>query len=113
MRRLVSSFTLLLLMSVASSVFAQDEHAAPPPAGKADAGKETFQQKCSVCHSTEAGKTIVGPSLFGELKEPSPKKTPDEVRAIITGGKGVMPPFKAQLTSQDIENLIAYLKTQQ
>ncbi len=33
-------------------------------AGDAEAGKQVFRQ-CALCHTTEAGKNKVGPSLFG------------------------------------------------
>jgi len=29
------------------------------------AGKSVFNSTCSICHSTQAGKNMVGPSLFG------------------------------------------------
>jgi cytochrome c len=34
-------------------------------ATNAAAGKKVFDLKCAICHATVAGKTIVGPSLFG------------------------------------------------
>lgn len=37
------------------------------PANAADpaAGKSVFNSYCSICHSVQAGKNMVGPSLFG------------------------------------------------
>jgi mono/diheme cytochrome c family protein len=81
-------------------------------AGNAEAGEHLFKQSCSACHSTEPEKKIVGPSLHAELKGHPPKKTAAQVRTIINNGNGTMPAFKNQLAPADIENLIAYLKTQ-
>lgn len=81
-------------------------------ASHAAAGEHLFKQNCSACHSTEPDKKIVGPSLHGELKGHPAKKTPAQVKTIIENGNGTMPAFKTLLIPADIENLIAYLKTQ-
>jgi len=38
--------------------------AGPAVAGDVEAGKTAFK-KCALCHTTEAGKNKIGPSLFG------------------------------------------------
>ena len=38
--------------------------------GDVEAGKTVFK-KCAVCHSNEAGKNKIGPSLFGVVGRPS------------------------------------------
>ena len=81
-------------------------------ASHAAAGEHLFKQNCSACHSTEPDKKIVGPSLHAELKGSAPKKTAAQVKTIIVNGNGTMPAFKTMLMPADIENLIAYLKTQ-
>ena len=43
-------------------LLASESHAAT--AGDVEAGKAAFR-KCALCHTTEAGKNKVGPSLFG------------------------------------------------
>ncbi len=81
-------------------------------ASHAAAGEHLFKQNCSACHSTEPDKKIVGPSLHAEMKGAAPKKTPAQVKTIIMNGNATMPAFKTLLMPADIENLIAYLKTQ-
>ena len=95
------------------------------------AGKVTFQQKCSACHSDVAGKNGVGPSLFGvygraaasapgysysaALKASGVTWTPanlsawlDKPGALVPRNKmGVAPPLKAD----EKANLLAYLKS--
>ena len=39
--------------------------AAPAQAADPVAGASVFKSQCSACHSPVAGKTVVGPSLFG------------------------------------------------
>jgi mono/diheme cytochrome c family protein len=50
-----------------------------------------------------------GPSLYGVLSKPHPRKTDAEVRGILKNGKGKMPSFKDVLSKEDTDNLLAYL----
>lgn len=80
--------------------------------GHPAAGEHLFKQNCAACHSLEAGKKLVGPSLHAELKGAHPKKTPEEVKAIVVNGKNAMPPVGAAFNPQDLDDLLAYLRTQ-
>jgi cytochrome c len=50
---------LVLALSILSAM-----PAASAAAGDVEAGKTAFK-KCALCHTTEAGKNKIGPSLFG------------------------------------------------
>ncbi len=106
--KILCGVTLAATLSLVPFAGAQEGTAA----GNAEAGEHLFKQSCSACHSIEAEKKIVGPSLHAEMKGHPPKKTAAQVRTIINNGNGTMPAFKTQLAPADIENLIAYLKTQ-
>lgn len=97
----------LVLVLSALTACAQDA-----TASHAAAGEHLFKQNCAACHSLEAGKKLVGPSLHAELKGAHPKKTPEEVKAIIVNGKNAMPPVGAAFNPQDLDDLLAYLRTQ-
>jgi mono/diheme cytochrome c family protein len=101
---------LVLSTSVLAPRFAAAQDA--DAASHAAAGEHLFKQNCSACHSTAPGEKIVGPSLHAEMKGPTPKKTAAQVKTTIMNGNGTMPAFKTMLTPADIENLVAYLKTQ-
>lgn len=94
-----------VLLAGASSMFA---------AGDAAKGKDVFDQ-CSVCHNTDSTETKIGPGLKGLFKKDklTNGKAPTEanVRAKIDEGGNGMPAYKDQLSDQDKDNLIAYLKT--
>ena len=74
--------------------------------GKAAAGKAVFASAgCTSCHTLKAaGATgTVGPNL-DQVKPPY-----DRVVTQVTNGGGAMPAFKGQLSSQQIQNVAAYV----
>ena len=82
--------------------------------GDAAKGKEVFDQ-CTVCHNTDSTETKVGPGLKGLFKTEKlvngKPVTEANVRELInTGGNG-MPAYGDQLSEQDKNDVIAYLKT--
>ena len=76
--------------------------------GDATAGKSVFTSAgCASCHTlSDAGASgSVGPNL-DDAKPPS-----ELVVERVTLGKGVMPPFKGNLTDQQIADVAAYVST--
>ena len=76
--------------------------------GDATAGKQVFMSAgCVSCHTlADAGaKGTVGPNL-DDAK-------PDDALVVdrVTNGKGVMPPFKGQLSAQQIQDVAAYVSS--
>jgi len=101
---------LLLTVSFASAALLMAEQAGSETntaAKKVQAGTLVYQAHCAVCHSILPGATLVGPSLHGEMKGPAAAS----VRTIILNGKGRMRGLKGQVTPQDLNNLLAYLRT--
>ena len=82
--------------------------------GDAAKGKETFEQ-CSVCHNADSDEKKMGPGLKGLFKHDKLKngKKPTEanVKAVINAGGNGMPPYADQLSDEERDNVIAYLKT--
>ena len=77
-------------------------------AGDAAAGKAVFTSAgCVGCHTlADAGATgTVGPNLD------KAKPSADLVVARVTAGKGPMPPFKGQLSAQQIADVAAYVSS--
>lgn len=84
-------------------------------AGDPVAGRELFQRGCSVCHYANASQKKVGPGLNGLYKLSAlPNGAPvtdANVESWIRNGGGLMPPFKNALSPEQMQDLIAYLKT--
>ena len=82
--------------------------------GDAAKGKEVFDQ-CSVCHNSDSTETKVGPGLKGLFKMDKlvngKPVTEANVRELINAGGNGMPAYSDQLSEQDKNDVIAYLKT--
>jgi len=78
------------------------------PGGDAAAGKEVFASAgCGSCHTlADAGSSgAVGPNL--DDAQPSAELVVD----LVTNGRGAMPPFKDQLSEQQIADVAAYVSS--
>jgi mono/diheme cytochrome c family protein len=73
-------------------------------------GQQGFGEYCASCHSARSANSLAGPGLKGFYSTHRPKPPDSAVRAIIAKGKGKMPAF-GNLSSVQIDELIAYLKT--
>ncbi|HEX8734807.1 MAG TPA: cytochrome c [Pyrinomonadaceae bacterium] len=70
-----------------------------------------YRQNCAICHGAEAyGKEMDGkfvPSLrFGDIE----KKSEQEIYEQIAHGKLPMPAFKNQLTEEEIQKMVIFIK---
>jgi mono/diheme cytochrome c family protein len=110
--------SLALLLPVAAVLLAGSIGIAvaqkPAASGKAKQGETIFKAQCIGCHNKQPGDTTPfgPPNLHGIIGSAPPQVTAQEAAATIKSGKGIMPPFDGKLTPQDINNVVAYLKTQ-
>ena len=81
-------------------------HAATP---KEQAGAQLFQSSgCTHCHGDKLQGTDLGPNLQGVGRQLKPAEITTQIH---DGGKG-MPPFGDILTGDQIDQLVAWLRTQ-
>ena len=83
-------------------------------------GAAVFFQRCSLCHLAKtagAGGSkyccvaSLGPDLSGQFKDVTPDQEQAFRAIILNGGPTYMPSWKYGLTSDEIDDIIAYLKT--
>lgn len=73
------------------------------------AGEKLFLQRCALCHLGYAYRYVTyGPLLHKELVAERGDKA---VQKKIMDGSPLMPAWKYSLTSTDVDEIIAYLKT--
>jgi mono/diheme cytochrome c family protein len=99
----VSLFWLSLL-TPAGQAFAE----APTADNGTLTGNPVYQKQCAKCHGKSAeGRHFGGPSLAsGKIAATSA----DDLRNIISNGKGRMPKYNGKLSAEEINRLILELK---
>ena len=83
-------------------------------AEKAPAGAAIFKTKCVLCHGADGtGNTPLGKQLqAANLHSKEVQKLGDaELHKIIHDGQANMPPFGEQLTDDEIDQVIQYVRT--
>jgi mono/diheme cytochrome c family protein len=91
------------------------QQSSPLAGGDAARGQQLFTAACAVCHHADSLARKVGPGLQGlfALKSlPNGEPVNDATVANwVRNGGGQMPPFRAALNSEQLRDLLAYLKT--
>jgi mono/diheme cytochrome c family protein len=85
----------------------------PARAAEQDAAEQSFQVHCAMCHGPDGrGDTVIGKSAgIPDLHSPAVQQQSDEALAeFIANGKGVMPPFKNSLSSEQIHALVEHVR---
>jgi cytochrome c6 len=109
MKNTVSVVGLLFLLFFTAVAFTFGRGLASP-----NAGADTFKAKCAVCHGVDgSGSTPMGQKMkVHDLRSPEvQKQTDEELTTIITNGKPPMPAYGKTLSSADIRELVAFLRS--
>ena len=101
--------TARLTIAVCSLFFALTLVSAQTPLSDTSlTANPVFQKTCAKCHGkTAEGRHFGGPSL---VSEKTTAASPDDVRNIISNGKGRMPKYAGKLTSEEIDTLVQQIK---
>jgi mono/diheme cytochrome c family protein len=79
-----------------------------PPADASLTSNPVYEKNCAKCHGkTAEGRFMGGPSLIAEK---TTGVAPDDLRNIITNGKGRMPKYAGKLTAEEIDTLVRQIK---
>jgi len=88
--------------------------AALPMFAAASPDAALYKTKCASCHGADgSGQTPVGKAMkIRDLRSDEVQKQTDiELTKVIAGGKGKMPAYGKQLSTDQIEGLIAFIRT--
>jgi mono/diheme cytochrome c family protein len=78
--------------------------------GRAD--DQLYKSKCAVCHgATGKGDTPAGKSMGAPDLTKSAAKNDGELKAVIEKGRNKMPAYGKSLKPQEIDGLVAYIKS--
>ena len=83
-------------------------------ASYADSGGDTFKAKCAMCHGADGkGATAMGKTLnLRDLGSADVQAQSDaDLTNIVTNGKGKMPKYDGKLTTDQIADVVKYLRT--
>jgi cytochrome c6 len=86
---------------------------APAQGQGGDKSASTFKAKCAVCHGAGGkGDSPAGKSLgAADLTKVTASKSPAELKAVIQNGKGKMPAYGKSLKPEEIDAMVAYIKS--
>jgi mono/diheme cytochrome c family protein len=101
--------TPLLAVVMCSLLFACTAISAQtPPSDATLTANPVFHKNCAKCHGkTAAGRHFGGPSL---ISEKTTSASADDLRNVITNGKGRMPKYASKLTPEEIDTLVQQIK---
>ena len=103
MRISISWIAIWFLLFTQLAMFAQDSSS-----NASLIANPVFEKNCAKCHGKSAeGRHFGGPSLISEKVNTA---SPDDLRTIISSGKGRMPKYAGKLTADEIDALVRQIK---
>lgn len=107
------TFAIILGAAIGISVIGFASRAAAKPAADDAAGEQTFKSNCVVCHGADGtgsptGKALKAPDLHSDAVQ---KMTVAEMVTQVSDGKNNMPPFKSTLSKEQIQGVVAYVRS--
>ncbi len=72
-----------------------------------------FKAKCAACHGADgSGNTVMGKKLkVRDLRSADVQGQSDaQLTAVISKGKGKMPPYEKSLNQQQVQELVAFIR---
>jgi mono/diheme cytochrome c family protein len=101
--------TLVVALGFVVALFANEPGGGSSGAAKSGPGYDVYLANCARCHGQD-GQGGIGPKLAGVVTAdfPDAKEEVDVVR----NGRAGMPSFKNDLSATEIQDVIAYTRTQ-
>ena len=101
--------TLLVAFGFVVALFANEPGGGSGATAKSGPGYDVYLANCARCHGQD-GQGGVGPKLAGVVTTDFPDAR-EEV-AVVRDGRASMPSFKDDLSAAQIQDVVAYTRTQ-
>jgi cytochrome c oxidase subunit II len=108
-KRIVNIAEILTLVGVAVFVFSLFANEPDLDQSSERPGGEIFATNCAGCHGADGSGGNVGVKLAGRVVEEFPE-VEDQI-AVVTDGRGGMPSFRADLSEEEIRQVVEYTRT--
>jgi mono/diheme cytochrome c family protein len=111
-RHVMFASLMLLMLFVGLTLFVVSIVRADPGPDSA-ASSAAYRTKCAMCHGPDGSGSEVGKSMhIPDLRSPEVQKLPDaQLAQIISDGKAGMPPFKNSLSAEQVNSLVAHIRS--
>jgi cytochrome c6 len=111
-RHVMFASLMLLMLFVGLALFVASIVRADPGPDSA-ASSAAYRSKCAMCHGPDGSGSEVGKSMHvPDFRSPEVQKLPDaQLAQIISDGKGGMPPFKNSLSAEQVNSLVAHIRS--
>jgi len=97
---------IVLLTSVLCTLFFSA--AAPAQTETTLTANPVYEKNCAKCHGkTAGGRHFGGPALVSDKVASA---SADDLRSMITSGKGLMPKYAGKLTPEEIDTLVKQIE---
>jgi mono/diheme cytochrome c family protein len=102
--------TFVVAVGFVIALFANEPGGGSGATAKSGPGYDVYLANCARCHGQD-GQGGVGPELAGGATVQAFPDPADEIR-LVEDGEGVMPSFKGDLSRAQIEDVVAYTRTE-
>lgn len=107
----IEVLTLVVALGFVVALFANEPGGGSSgAAAKSGPGYDVYLANCARCHGQD-GQGGVGPKLSGGAVVRAFPDPADQIR-LVENGKGSMPSFKGDLSPTEIEDVVAYTRTE-
>jgi mono/diheme cytochrome c family protein len=101
--------TLVVALAFVVALFANEPGGGGGATAKSGSGYDVFLANCARCHGQD-GQGGIGPKLAGVVTTDFPDA--QEEIAVVRDGRASMPSFKNSLSATQIQDVVAYTRTQ-
>lgn len=105
----VEIVTLVVALGFVVALFANEPGGGGGSAAKSGPGYDVYLANCARCHGQD-GQGGVGPKLAGVVTVDLPDA--QQEIAVVRDGRASMPSFKNDLSAAEIQDVVAYTRTQ-